>query len=87
MTAIASLLGQETAARLAALVSEPVRLAKRNGTCGAPGCCTPIYQGVLIVKPPGQAWRHVDCTRPGRRSKADRDAEHDRIASGGRRRR
>jgi hypothetical protein len=50
----------------------PVRVAARNGTCPAPGCEHPqIEPGMPIIKPPGRAWRHVNCQdRRGRRRRA-----------------
>jgi hypothetical protein len=44
--------------------SLPERIAARVSACGAPSCHRPIKPGQRIVKPPGRAWRHADCTRP-----------------------
>jgi hypothetical protein len=46
--------------------SPPARVAARVSVCGAPGCHRPIEPGMRIVKPPGRAWRHADCTAPRR---------------------
>jgi hypothetical protein len=40
-----------------------IRIAAWLSVCGAPGCLRPIRPGQPIKKPPGSAWRHVDCTR------------------------
>jgi len=57
-----------------------VRIATKAGACGAPGCLVTIWPGSPIVKVPGRAWRHLDCSQPGRRSRADRAEERAAVA-------
>ena len=42
----------------------PQRIAAIRAACGAPGCTHQIEPGQKIAKPPGRAWRHLDCGAP-----------------------
>jgi hypothetical protein len=46
------------------------RIAREYGTCLH--CSNGIRPGDKIVKEPGRAWAHGDCTRPGRRTQRRR---------------
>lgn len=64
----------------------PVRTARQAGTCGAPECRAPIWPGAPIFKPgPGYAWRHADCSQPGRRTRAERAEDRAAVARARRR--
>jgi hypothetical protein len=51
-----------------------VRIAKAASVCAGDGCIVTIWAGARIVRTPSGGWKHEDCDRPFKRSKADRAA-------------